>query len=86
MCCGNNRAAARAAVMAQATRPAAAVFAAAAPSMSVIMFEYLGNSPAAIRGPVSGQVYRFAHAGQRLPVDARDRPGLAAMAALRWVR
>ena len=86
MCCGNNRAAARATVMAQAARPARAGFAGASTSISIIMFEYVGTGQASIRGPVSGQVYRFAHHGERLQVDARDRPGLAAMPALRWVR
>jgi hypothetical protein len=53
---------------------------------SEIMFEYVGNGSAAIRGPVSGRVYRFAAPGDRVRVDARDRPGLLSMAAVRWVR
>jgi hypothetical protein len=70
--------------MAQGVRPAAAV--GAAPAVSVIMFEYVGSGQAAIRGPVSGLLYRFARQGGRLQVDARDRPGLNAMPALRRVR
>ena len=85
MCCGSQRAAARAAVIAAAGRPAA-VMPAAAPATSVIVFEYLGSGAATIRGPASGQLYRFAHAGDRIAVDARDRPGLAMLTALRWVR
>ncbi|HEX3138925.1 MAG TPA: hypothetical protein VHQ87_02660 [Rhizobacter sp.] len=90
MCCGSNRAAARAAVMAQAAQasqvPAPAAAGGAANAVSVIMFEYLGHGDAVIRGPVSGRVYRFARSGERQQVDARDRPGLAAMPVLRWVR
>ncbi|HET7796106.1 MAG TPA: hypothetical protein VFL64_22140 [Rhizobacter sp.] len=83
MCCGSKRAAAQAAAMAHAA-PAAAF--GARPALSVIMFEYLGSGQTAIRGPVSGQLYLFAQAGARVEVDARDRPGLAAMPSLRWVR
>ena len=83
MCCGSNRAAARAAVMAQAVKPAGAGFASA---ISVIMFEYLGDEPVSIRGAVSGQLYRFARQGDRREVDARDRPSLVGMPVLRWVR
>jgi hypothetical protein len=86
MCCGSNRAAARAAVMAQGARPPTAAPAGHVTASSVIMFEYVGASQAAIRGPISGRLYCFARPGDRLPVDPRDRPGLAAMPALRWVR
>jgi len=85
MCCGSQRAAARAAVVASSAR-AAAVPAPAASATSVIMFELFGPGPALIRGPVSGRVYRFAMPGDRVIVDARDRLGLIAMPALRWVR
>jgi hypothetical protein len=51
-----------------------------------MVFEYLGPGPAEIYGPASGRAYRFASAGDRLAVDPRDRPGLAAMPALRRVR
>ncbi|HEV8690785.1 MAG TPA: hypothetical protein VGQ91_10845 [Ideonella sp.] len=59
---------------------------AAAPATSIIVFEYVGSGPTTIRGPASGQLYRFAHAGDRVAVDARDRPGLALLTMLRWVR
>jgi hypothetical protein len=84
MCCGSNRAAVRAAVMAQGASPPAAVGPQSA--VSVIMFEYLGNGAMSIRGAVSGKLYRFARQGERLQVDARDRPALVAMPVLRWVR
>ncbi|MGY4831459.1 hypothetical protein ACVNIS_23010 [Sphaerotilaceae bacterium SBD11-9] len=83
MCCGSKRAAAQAAAMVHAA-PAAVV--GAKPALSVIMFEYVGPGQTAIRGPVSGQLYRFAQPGARVQVDARDRPGLVAMPSLRWVR
>lgn len=90
MCCGKNRAAARAAAVAGgvAGRGHAATAVAPVPpsATSEIMFEYMGNGSAAIRGPVSGRVYRFAAPGDRVRVDARDRPGLSSMAAVRWVR
>lgn len=90
MCCGSNRAAARAAAMANGAVPgvrsAPSARADAAPGLSVIMFEYVGAGSAAVRGPVSRRLYRFDRPGDRLQVDARDRLGLAAMASLRWVR
>jgi hypothetical protein len=51
-----------------------------------IVFEYTGHAPARIQGPASGQVYRFDGPGARVRVDARDRPGLAALPTLRWVK
>lgn len=87
MCCGRNREAARAAVMAGGARRAASTTAPiTAVTTSVIMFEYVGDGAASIRGPVSGQVYRFGQPGYRVRVDPRDRPGLVGMPALRWVR
>lgn len=51
-----------------------------------IVFEYTGAAPATVTGPVSGRSYRFSRRGDRLAVDARDRPGLLGMSSLRWVR
>ena len=87
MCCGQNREAARAAAMSGQNRnfaPAAAPTVASA--TSVIMFEYVGDGEASVRGPVSGQVYRFRQPGDRVRVDPRDRPGLVGVRTLRWVR
>lgn len=87
MCCGNRRAA-----LSRATPPAAGLMQgpamAAAPSrITTIVFEYIGAAASAnVTGPVSGRVYRFGQHGDRLAVDARDRPGLMAMAGMRWVR
>jgi hypothetical protein len=87
MCCGGNRAAARAAAVAAGRGSAAAPSAASAISVTTeIMFEYAGRESASITGPVSGRVYRFTGPGDRVRVDARDRPGLASMSVLRWVR
>ncbi|MEP7380229.1 MAG: hypothetical protein ABI910_01015 [Gemmatimonadota bacterium] len=53
---------------------------------SVIVFEYVGATPTTIRGPASGRSYRFNAPGDRAQVDARDRPALASLSTLRWVR
>lgn len=85
MCCGSKRAAARAAVTTAGSPQASAVVPASA--SSVIVFEYIGPAaPATVPGPASGRVYRFQRRGDRQAIDARDRPGLAAMPSLRWVR
>lgn len=87
MCCGNRRAA-----LSRATPPAAglmqaASMAAAPTRTTTIVFEYIGAAASAtVTGPASGRIYRFGRRGDRLAVDARDRPGLMAMAGLRWVR
>jgi hypothetical protein len=87
MCCGRNREAARAAIMAGGSRRAATASAATpAPPTSVIMFEFVGSGELTIRGPVSAQVYRFRQPGDRVTVDPRDRPGLLGLRMLRWVR
>lgn len=58
-----------------------------ADTSSVIVFEYIGTAlPATVPGPVSGRRYRFLNPGDRQAVDPRDRPGMAAMPMLRWVR
>lgn len=87
MCCGRNREAARAAILAGGARRAAATRAAVpVQSTSVIMFEYVGSGEMTVRGPVSAQVYRFRQPGDRVTVDPRDRPGLLGIRTLRWVR
>jgi hypothetical protein len=98
MCCGNKRAAlTRAAPLAAAGRMSGpgdgngngSRTAPPAPPRSdaqVIVFEYTGAAPATVTGPISGRSYRFSRRGDRLAVDARDRPGLLAMASLRWLR
>ena len=87
MCCGGKRAAARAAAMSAAVaRPVRATPHAPRSDASEIVFEYIGHGPGRIQGPVSGQIYRFAGPGARVRVDARDRPGLAALSVVRWVK
>jgi hypothetical protein len=84
MCCGSLRSAARAAALAAAPRSPAPV--ADTPFVGPMVFEHVGPGPAEIRGAVSGRTYRFSSSGDRLAVDPRDRPGLAAMPSLRRVR
>jgi len=86
MCCGKNRAAARAAVMAAGSARRGGVAHAAAPQVPAIIFEYVGSGTTSIRGPVSGRIYRFARPGDRLRVDPRDSSALAGVASLRWIR
>ena len=86
MCCGSNRAAARAAMTAAGNARVASVGSGPVSATSVIMFEYIGTGTASFRGSVSGQLYRFAQTGDRLRVDPRDRAGLAVNSLLRWVR
>ncbi|MBI5268172.1 MAG: hypothetical protein HY856_00700 [Burkholderiales bacterium] len=89
MCCGNRRAA-----LTRTPTPPAARATHATPAVpaspariTTIVFEYTGTAPSAtVIGPASGQRYRFNRPGDRLAVDARDRPGLMAVAGLRWVR
>jgi len=89
MCCGRNRAAARAVALAGASPPSVLHASATAPradATTPIVFEYVGEGAHAVRGPVSGASYRFGGRGDRLRVDPRDRPGLLGMPSLRWVR
>lgn len=88
MCCGNRRAAlSRATPPATGQMQAAAPMAAAPPRITTIVFEYIGAAASAtVTGPASGRIYRFGRRGDRLAVDARDRPGLMAISGLRWVR
>lgn len=90
MCCGKNRAAARAAVIAAgaSTSPTGERRVAASDSgrLSVIMFELVRGNATMVRGPASGRVYRFERIGDRVQVDPRDRPALLSHAELRWVR
>ncbi len=84
MCCGGNRPAARAAVNAVGATPGG-VRTTSTPA-SADVFEYVGGGAVTYRGPVTGQLYRFHRPGDRVRVDPRDRPGLAAVSLLRWVR
>lgn len=81
-CCGKARAIAAAAVDAGPGRASSV----AVPPLSVVMFELVGRGPATVVGPVSGRRYRFVGPGDRVRVDPRDRPALAARGDLRWVR
>lgn len=51
----------------------------------VVLFEYVGRTALTAVGPISGRHYRFERPHARLPVDPRDRPGLARIPALHQV-
>ena len=86
MCCGQNRAMARAAALAAASAAAKTPAAVRPAEPPAIVFEFAGSGSVAVRGPVTGQTYRFARPGDRVRVDPRDRAGLAALPGLRWIR
>ena len=86
MCCGSKRSAARAAAVAGRNAAAAPVGPRGPTASSVTMFEYVGKGETWIRGAVSGQVYTFRRQGDRVRVDPRDSPSLAALPSLRSVR
>lgn len=48
-------------------------------------FQYVGRTGMTVRGPVTGQPYRFVGHGSILAVDPRDRRGLASVPNLRQV-
>lgn len=50
------------------------------------IFEYIGRTALTVFGPISGAPYRFNGPGSRLAVDPRDRPALAVIPVLRFVR
>jgi hypothetical protein len=83
MCCGKNST--------RLPTNSESQFAPPRPSMTANLrhsstFEYVGRTAATVIGPVSGAVYRFGGPGSRRQVDPRDRPGLAYVPVLRFVR
>jgi hypothetical protein len=50
-----------------------------------VVFEYSGQPPVVVVGPVSGNRYRFTGAGARVEVDPRDRRSLAVTPRLRQI-
>jgi hypothetical protein len=50
-----------------------------------VVFEYSGQPPMVVVGPVSGNRYRFDGSGARVEVDPRDRRSLAVTPRLRQV-
>ncbi|WP_437831024.1 hypothetical protein [Sorangium sp. So ce1153] len=53
---------------------------------SGVVFEYTGKTGLTVIGPVSGTKYRFDRPGALVIVDARDRPGVAAVPNLKQIR
>lgn len=82
-CCGKLRAALRS--------PGPLNNVSAAPSyravaQSDINFEYSGQNPITVTGPLTGAVYRFQGRGARLRVHGADAPSLLSVPGLRPVR
>lgn len=67
---------------APAGEPTPAAVSAAPP----VLVRYGGARQLAVRGAVTGRIYRFAAPGAVLPVDPRDLPGMAAVPHLRAAR
>ena len=65
-------------------RPLGRPFPRAAPPQKVV-FEYSGQPPMVVVGPVSGNRYRFDGSGARVEVDPRDRRSLAVTPRLRQI-
>ncbi len=86
MCCGNEREQfhVQRAVASPQGRPTDRPFPRAAPAQKVV-FEYGGQPPIVVVGPVSGNRYRFGATGARVEVDPRDRRSLAVTPSLRQV-
>ena len=74
-CCGQGR---------QAYGGVASSRTAASTSLTAI-FEYVGPTSMMVRGPATGNTYRFTARGMRLRVDARDRVHLLGIPHLRMV-
>lgn len=47
-----------------------------------LLVEYVGSTALTVRGPASGNVYRFSSRGARMLVDGRDAPFLLAIPQL----
>lgn len=89
MCCGKNRAVAQAGSMsaARVSPTTSRVLAGPAETRTIsVIFKYLEDGRASISGPASLRVYQFATTGARVRVEARDRPELRALLAVRWLR
>jgi len=70
MCCGRNKPISATARLDTAARASE-------------MFTYTGRTALTVTGPATGTVYRFAAAGARLRVDARDAVALRKVPMLR---
>jgi hypothetical protein len=57
-----------------------------ATSLTLMRFEYVGETGLSVRGPITGRTYRFGASGARIAVDSRDAPSLMAVPKLRTVR
>jgi hypothetical protein len=48
-----------------------------------LVVEYVGPTSLHVRGPISGQMYRFVNSGTRVVVDGRDAPFILSIPHLR---
>lgn len=87
MCCGNKRAEfqSQRASSGHAGAGVSSPTIPAMPSVTKVIFEYLGQTPLNVIAPVSGRRYHFASRGARITVDPRDRRALAEVPRLRLV-
>jgi hypothetical protein len=85
-CCGKSRMTLAPAPSRFAAPPAPSASGPAQPRSYAIVFEYVGTTALTATGAISGRRYRFEQPGARLQVDPRDRPGLARVPNLRFVR
>ena len=81
-CCGKNRKV----LAAQTTRPIAPLSNSAEPGsevpVRVVALRYIGVTGLAVRGPVTGHLYRFAGRGAKVLVDERDAALFSGIRAL----
>jgi hypothetical protein len=81
-CCGK----ARASLAVQSNtraEPVARIAPSRVQTLGGLLLEYVGSTSLTVRGPASGQVYRFALGGVRMLVDGRDAPFLLAIPQLK---
>jgi hypothetical protein len=80
-CCGKERQ--QSGAPASPTFPEPSAGSLARELRSTVEFELLGDVGLTAIGPVTGLHYRFESGGSAVPVDVRDRRGLAAIPRLR---
>jgi hypothetical protein len=67
----------------QELKPPAHTARSQSPAAAGLVVEYVGPTSLQVRGPVSGQMYRFVSSGTRVVVDGRDAPFILAIPHVR---